>query len=271
MIELVTNYQPGIDVVVINYHTMDDLENFIMSYGHDTVESTLHIINVEETLEERRKTERLLSKVDGLKYHGGFPDNVGYARACNEGASKGQREVLALFNADTQLYTDTLSKCHEGLMTNADWGVLGPLQVDSHGRVTHGGILGTNSSPYQRGWYRRDISKFRDIQEDAVSVMGSAYFIKRSVWDELSDCKIYKHHYPYAAGAFLETPHYFEETFCSYHAREHGHKVVYYGEAMMVHEWHKSSPKGFTEKKYYGISQAMFREACEFHGIEHNA
>lgn len=266
---MASNYTPGVDCVVVNFHTMNDLENFIMSYGYDSIDTTLHVVNVEETPAEFRKTDKLLKKVDGVVRHTGWLENVGYAKSCNYGAANGNHDVIALFNADTQLYEDTLSLCHNALMSHDDWGVLGPMQVNTKGQVTHGGILGTPTAPYQRGWKKRDIQNYRDVQE-AVSIMGSAYFIKRDVWDELTNCKIYRHQYPNAGGAFLETPHYFEETYCSYHARAHGYKVIYYGEAMMMHEWHTSSPVGVAEKLYFKKSEAMFKDACEFHGIEHN-
>lgn len=262
-------FNPGVDCVVVNYHTMQDLSQFVMSYGHDPVESSLFVVNVEESYNEASDTRKLLSKIPGAQHHS-FLENVGYATACNYGANQGDREVIAFFNADTQLYDDTLSKCHDALMSNRSWGIVGPLQIRRDGRVTHGGIFGTPTQPVHRGWMKTKTSDYRDVQE-AVSVMGSAFFIKRVVWEELTQCSLYSDVAPDAAGAFLPTPHYFEETFCAYHAREHGYKVVYYGPAMMIHEWHQASPVGgATEKIHYKVSQQMFRDACDHHGIEHD-
>lgn len=263
-----SDFRPGVDVVVTNYHTMDDLHNFLMSYGHDSVKSSLWVMNVEGTDEEGSLTQKWLEKIDGERQHFAFPNNIGYAKSCNSGATMGDREVIAFFNADTQLYSNTLSKCHDALMANPDWGIVGPLQVNSDGQITSGGIYGTPTAPTHPAWMKRNPQDYRDAR-DAVTVIGSAFFIKRSVWNELYNCEIYREQYPNATGAFLETPHYYEETYCCYHAREHGWKVVFYGPAMMVHEWHKASPVGgAAEKTYMPISKQMFRDACAYHSIE---
>lgn len=119
----------------------------------------------------------------------------------------------------------------------------------------------------------------QDVQE-AVTVSGSAYFIKREVWEQLSICPTYLEacYSLYEAderwnpsGAFLPTDHYYEETFCSYHARAHGWKVLYYGPEKIIHEWHKSSAVGdpSTDGKM-NKSRLEFRTACALHDIPHD-
>ena len=85
------------------------------------------------------------------------------------------------------------------------------------------------------------------------------------MWDELSDC----YQQPSGSGAFLETPHYYEETFCSDHAKSHGYKVVYFGESTFIHKWHQSSPIGGSADRKMTKSRDMYREACERLGIDH--
>src|SRR5205823_5870748 len=64
----------------------------------------------------------------------GIPTNVGYAKACNTAAQGGTGDVIALFNADVELTEDALDACHDALMANDSWGVLGPCQVDHQQR-----------------------------------------------------------------------------------------------------------------------------------------
>jgi GT2 family glycosyltransferase len=181
----------------------------------------------------------------------------------------GNNEVLAAFNADTVLTPHVLEDCVNALHQNEDWGVLGPHQVDKQGLTTHAGIFGTNDAPQHRAWHQKDSPEYHDIQE-AVTVSGSAYFVKRSVWDKLTVCPIYAEKYPEALGAFLPTPHYYEETFCSYHSRAHGFKVMYYGMASMIHKWHTATPLGGWAEEQLPISQGIFREMCDLHGISHD-
>ncbi len=74
--------------------------------------------------------------------------------------------------------------------------------------------------------------------------------------------------YPDATGAFLPTPHYYEETWCSYFARHLGYNVVYDGSVSIGHSWHKSSAVGGEADSKFKESQSIFRKACDYMGIE---
>lgn len=140
-----------------------------------------------------------------------FNENVGYAAACNQLAALGNSEFIGLLNADVWLDSEdvaVIEQCfHE---TDAD--ILGPKQRDEQGIVRHAGIFGTNTAPKHRGWRVRDPHDhfFRDRLE-AVTVSGSAYFVRRSVWDALTECPVYRSQEvtSSAVGAFLPTPHYY--------------------------------------------------------------
>lgn len=234
----------ALDVVVVNYNTDDLLDGFVQSFNANCWPGcTLEIIHTTH-------------------------DNIGYARACNKGAAKGTNDAILLANADT-LLTGGLRACYEALMSREDWGILGPRQVNERHQITAGGIFGTEYSIGQRGWNEVDNGQYSDIREDAKSVSGSLYFIKRKVWQELTDCQYMQEAYPGIEGAFIPTKHYFEETNCSYHARAHGYKVVYYGPVQMIHYWHKASPHGGWADQQVETSKRMMREFLDSHGIEH--
>lgn len=249
----------AVDVVVVNYKTHDLLADFVLSYEkYAFAGCRLTIVDIcPDILWTPSEDYGYISLVD----------NVGYGRACNLGASSGLNDVILLANADT-LLTDRFAECYDALDANPEWGVLGPRQVNEQGSITAGGIFGTDRSPAQRGWNERDMGQYSDIREDALTVSGALYFIKRVVWTELTNCEFFQLAQPGVVGAFLETPHYFDETFCSYHAREHGYKCVYYGAVQMVHYWHRASPHGGWADNQFNTSQAMHRAACGIHGIE---
>lgn len=255
--------KPGIDVVVVNYRTPGLLEAFLRS-------NHLHGAPVE--------SDTWVAQVDPLDADLQVPTfgahcivhdtNVGFARAVNDAVARGEREFLAIFNSDTELLETTMRQCISALEENPDWGVLGPRQVDRNNRLTHAGIFGTLERPAHRAWRAADSHEFWDIRE-AVTVSGSAYFTRRSMWNQLTECPIYRDLYPDAGGAFLPTQHYYEETWCSYHAQAHDWKVMYYGPARMIHHWHMSSKVGSIEREMKK-SQIMFRHACDSHGIPHD-
>lgn len=256
----------AIDVVVVNYKTDDLLDAFIRSYFMYPAmrNSTLTVIDVETNAKEKYQT-------DTYRYVA-VEDNCGYARACNLGASLGYSEYVALFNADTRFDNiSCLDRCIEFMDQTPNAAIVGPLQYSSDGRVTHGGFFGTHAKPVEFGFGKplKEPLLFEDRQ--AVTVSGSAFFVRRAVWDELAECSTYLGFLDREGiadrGAFLPTQHFYEETACAYHAAAHGYEVWYLGSAQMVHEWHKSSPVG-SRSKDLSESRALFNSFCDYHVIE---
>jgi len=264
----------GIDVIVVNYRTPGDLQQFIESYDAHSgrKDSTLWVVNVDPREADLEVGEWAERTALNPTFHIVHDTNIGYGRAVNHAASLGEAQVIAAFNADTRLTEGCLDLCFERLMAEPTWGILGPRQVDNEGRITHAGIFGTHKVPKHRAWHKSNSAAYDDVLE-AITVSGSAYFIKRRVWDELTECPIYKEVAPDAEGAFLPTPLFYEETWCSYHAFAHGHKVMYFGEAEMVHRWHesiKSNNKSAWANEVFKDSRSLFRKACDAHGLEHD-
>ena len=217
-------------VIVVNYRTPAALQRFVDSYVETAPEDAeLIVVDVDPEIPFG------LKEIPGdyiIQY-----ENSGYATACNTASVEASGEVLAFFNADVVLCKDTIAACSRALLENVDWGVVGPLQYSSAGHVTHAGIFGTLEAPRHRAWQQPVSNEFRDV-EPAVTVSGSALFVKRACWQDLTNCPIWRDMYPDVLGAFLPTFLFWEETFLCYHAQAHGWQVIYYGLAECVHEWH---------------------------------
>lgn len=254
-----------IDLVIVNYQTPDDLGICLRSldqYG-STMDATLTVVDVGT---EDRETSLPWAGGDGTLV--GVADNVGYASACNLAAARGRAETIGFFNADVE-FTADLPDCHSAFSEHPDWAILGPRQIDGQHRIRHAGIFGTQAAPRHRGWSEPDVNQYRDVR-DAVTVAGSAYFIRRSIWDDLTACPLYQDIASEPKGAFLPTAHYYEETWLSYHAAAHGHRVIYFGSATLVHQWHRASPLGGWADQQMSVSRDYFRAACDHHGIDHD-
>jgi len=259
--------------IVVNYHTDELLYEFLRSYREFVDQDYRRLVVVDVEGDPARSFE---SRWRDMPVSNWLTDteNCGYAQAVNwavSSQSESDFDNIAIFNADTKFIDHFIvDSCVDLLDSNDDIAVVGPMQFDSQGRITHAGIFGTNDKPFHRAWLSRDKDAHRYVA-DCVSVSGSAYFIKRKVWDEMFNCHLYKEIDPDSKGAMLQTPHYYEETYLSYHVREHGYRVVYNGEAEMIHEWHKSSPvDGEVDSKFMPISQSIFRKACDYHDIKHD-
>jgi GT2 family glycosyltransferase len=264
-----------IDLCVVNYNTKDLLKRFLDSLHSDVNEQNkiwnLYICDNGSSDGSWSWVEQNTSS-----YHitaGWDNDNIGYSAACNGMASYSSGDIICLLNADVWLTTNDLVKVQNIFDSNPDIHILGPKQRDENGFITHAGIVGTNTAPAHRGWRQHDPNDilFKDRIE-CVTVSGSAYFIRRSVWEALRYDSEYIKMYPGALGAFLPTPHYYEETWCSYFARHRGYKVVYDGSVSIGHSWHASSPKpgkGYSHAdSQFKVSQSIFRKACDQLGIE---
>jgi GT2 family glycosyltransferase len=198
-----------------------------------------------------------------------YANNVGYARSCNEAArdlsgDHPEIDTFAFFNADTELREGVLESCLGTLWSDITYAVVGPKQVTRQNRICHGGIF-NETRPQHRGWQQPDTGQFADIRDDCCTVSGSAYFVRRSVWEELTACPIYQECFPREIGAFAPTPLYYEETTCSYHARSHGYKIVYDGRVTMVHDWTPNTSA--YAMQCMSKSREMFRKFCDAHKI----
>jgi GT2 family glycosyltransferase len=268
-------------MVCVNYRTPADVLAFCDSVIKfpPTTPWKLVIVNVEAQAADmdafseaqRRFRERGYGHQHVVCYDA--TDNIGYARACNYAAWWASAwedfDYLAFFNADVTLTEGAIDDCTAAFGSHPDWAVLGPRQIDSKGRVTHAGIFGTMERPKHRAFKTQAYGQYTDVVP-AVTVSGAAYFIRRDVWDALTDCEIYQRSAPGAVGAFLPTPHYYEESFCSYHALSHGFTVMYYGPVTIYHEWHQASPVGGWAEQQFPISREIFRKACDDHVIPHD-
>jgi GT2 family glycosyltransferase len=253
----------GIDVCVVSYNTPTYLQRFLHSYSAIQERTSQLYLRVNGPT---KADYDVIDEVSDIIDLCSFGTNVGYARAVNDLVKMGENEIVGIFNADVTLTPD-LWDCVQYMEDHEDIGVLGPRQTNSYGRLMcAGGIVGTQKEPVFRAWNRRNSEQYADVL-DVVGVIGSAYFIRRNVWEELTSCQEYAmflaERGESVVGAFLPTKHWFEETFCTYHAREHGYRVVYYGPALLRHESGQSGKPPGGKKRVWEESKQMFRDACD--------
>lgn len=184
-----------------------------------------------------------------------YNEGLSFSRAIHRGVAAGSAPIICALNADVEC-KGSQRPVLDLFEEFPDVAVVGPLQVNRTGIVVHGGILGRNEVPIHRYfneplvWHEPEL---RTRFEDAVTASGSVYYARRDVWEEL--------------GGFLDTPHYYEETWFSYLCRHRGYRVLYTGAVEWLHHW-DSSPLTHEQKgAWFKESQAMFREACAAEGI----
>lgn len=266
--------KPEIDLVAVAYEAPTETARFLSSVVSNVdVPFTLTVI--ENNSPDPRVRDVLRDYFDGymsknpclVSFQIDFSaENIGYARGCNKGATYGVAPYIGLLNCDVEFTPRSVSEILAFFNANPDVGVVGPRTTDEHGRLTHGGIFANSVTgrDEHRFWLAHDYGQASDVV-NVPTVSGATYFARRTMWKELTECVDYQSVAPDASGAFLPTKHFYEETWCSYHARAHKWRVVYLGTVSMVHQWHRSSPVGSI---LMDDAEDCFRKACATHGIE---
>jgi glycosyltransferase involved in cell wall biosynthesis len=257
-----------VDLLVVNFNTKDKLSRLINTLWGTLPQGeqrlwTLHIADngsTDGSVEWIKDNNRFFDSVR-------LNENIGYAKAINAMAAATNNEVLAALNADVWMTNVDILNILAKYDSDPTISILGPKQRNEAGRITHAGIIDIHTKPIHRGWSQFDINDelYRHL-EDVGTVSGSAYFVRRSAWETLTNCPIYQGIDPGSEGAMLQTPLYYEETWVSVHALAHNYRVTYDGTVSIGHSWHASAPVGSqTAKMQY--SQQVFRKACQAHQI----
>lgn len=262
-----------LDLVAVAYNAPTELREFLVSVVFQV--DTPFTLTVIDNNSPDTKVQEILAEFSGRMNSNPMcrssrfilnQENVGYARAINFGVSMGQAPYVGALNCDVQFKPKSASKIVREFQqpNNGAVGILGPKTVNWNNQLTHAGIITTDKGDRHRWWMQPNSPKSSD-ELMVPTVSGATYFIRRSIWDELTACERYRSVAPDAQGAFLPTQHYYEETWCSYHARAHGHLVKYQGNIEMIHNWHRSSAIGSIST---GDAEEYFRKACAAHDIE---
>lgn len=266
-------------IMVCDYHTTHDLREFCKSLldSHPQLPYAFLISVVESQGMESVTAGEFADLFSSSALMSGvisYNSNVGFNIAVNEAARwlldiplDPTNLTLAFFNSDTRLRPGVLESCVDLLWSDDSYGAVGPRQISERGKFTAAGIFGSLEQPRHRAWQEPAGGKHEDIRTDAVTVAGSAYFVKAPAWIELTECPLYTQVAPDAVGAFLPCKHYYGETFCSYHLQAHDYRLVYNGTATMIHNWHQASPvnqQSFGEK-HLAADREFFRHACDEH------
>lgn len=261
-----------VDLLVVTYNTQSLLERLLDTLHSDYEQGvwSLHIAdnNSQDGTQQWLLDNKNRFKIETLV----FNENIGYSAAINDLASKSNNDLLCAVNADTWFTTNHVKQVISSFEQTPNMAVCGVKQMDESNKIRHGGIFwDKRSNPVHRGWNEWDPmdERYRD-KVQCWTVSGSIYYVKRKVWNELHECDIFSSLYPEAKGAFLPTPHFFEETWVSQHAVAHGHEVWYDGTVETAgHTWHASTEVGEASRNYFNTSKNIYINACNTHGIEH--
>jgi hypothetical protein len=185
-------------------------------------------------------------------------ENLGFARACNQGAQAGSAPYLLFLNPDAEIFEHSLS-CPLQYMeaeSNAQIGICGVQLVDEAGAVSRtcarfpslarlsAQALGLNKIPglkhtgmHMKGW---DHSHTSEVDQ----VIGAFFLIRRNLFEAL--------------GGFDERFFvYFEEVDLSFRARAMGYKSVYLADAKAFHAGGGTSRQVKGMRLFYSLRSRL--------------
>jgi O-antigen biosynthesis protein len=221
VIELPEYPEPYVSLIIPVHSRADLTEACLYSIADHTTHTSYEVILVDDTADQ--ETKRLLSRVRGAKILRN-DTNLGYLRSMNRGADAAQGEWLILFNNDTEVTRNWLNAMLRCAHSAPDIGVVTPKFIYPDGSLNEaGGIVWRDGTAmnYGRG---DDPQHFQyEYRRETDYGSGAALMVRATLWKEV--------------GGFDEryVPIYYEDTDICFQAREHGLRVMYEPEALVVH------------------------------------
>lgn len=231
-----------LDIVIISYGTKDMTLQCIESIKQNT-DIPYHIFVVDNaSKDDSVQALRQISDITLIENQ----ENLGYGKACNQGARAGNSPNIIFLNSDILAKPNWVKPLINCLNQSDDIAVVSPKLLTQNGLIAGAGVVGTNANPFLRGFMQYDNGEYNK-QIDCISVCGAAFMIKRSNIPTL--------------GLFDESYHfYFEETDYCYNARDKGFRVVYCPNSHMIHHFQGSCKDNNVLNQYFRESQIIFNK-----------
>jgi GT2 family glycosyltransferase len=261
----------SVDLLVVNYNTIDKLRRLLNTLHSDLNDESVWKLYVADNGSHDGSREWLKDNGHNYKIETMFFNpNVGYSEAVNNMSTICSSDILCAVNADTWFDTAHV-KAAEQTFDDPSQGIMGPKQLDENGLIRHAGIFwDRDTNPVHRGWSQPDpqdaLFKTRD---KCWTVSGSIYYVRRTLWDEMTFHSHYRRLFPRVTGAMLPTFMYFEETWTSIFSQHLGWNVYYDGTIPTAgHSWHASNSPG-DNVDHFHQAKGLYSMAADRIGIPH--
>jgi GT2 family glycosyltransferase len=121
-----------LSVIIVSYNSIELLENCLFSVQKAMQTIDGEIIIVDNNSNDGSK-ESLPSKFPGVKFIFNN-ENLGFAKACNQGSKNSSGDHILFLNPDTVLPGTCLSECITFFKTHPDAGAVGVRMLDDKGK-----------------------------------------------------------------------------------------------------------------------------------------
>jgi GT2 family glycosyltransferase len=249
---------PSLDVIIVNWNSDRLLSRCIRS--------------IDVAFQKSFKLNRVVvidnassdGSIDCIK-HTNLPliiirntQNLGFAKACNQGAEKSNADFLLFLNPDTQLFNNSLSEPISFFTQekNKDVGIVGIQLIDDQRKIskTSSRFLTPYRAIYLSLGFDRLFPKFfhghfiEDLEskssKEVDQVMGAFFLVRKTVFDQLNgfDEKFFV---------------YFEDLDFAFRARKIGYKSYYLSNIQAYHKGGGTSEKVKADRLSYLLESKL--------------
>jgi N-acetylglucosaminyl-diphospho-decaprenol L-rhamnosyltransferase len=247
---------PSIHIVVVNWNTGDHLRACLDSIAGSRG-AAVSLVTVVDNASSDGSADGLEAAALPLEVVRNT-QNVGFAAACNQGATRGSADYVLFLNPDTRLFPDTLATVTQFMESGAGSGI-GICGVDVVGpdgqqgiacsrfpsmRIFAGKATGLDRLlPRLFPHHHLTPEETRESRE-VDQVIGAFYFIRRALFDELGG---------FDTRYFM----YFEEVDFALRARAAGAQSYFLKDAAVLHTENVSSDQIPSTRIFYSLRSRL--------------
>lgn len=212
---------PTVSLIIPLYAHAELTRACLTSIREHTSHVSYEVILVDDDADE--ETKRLLEVVHGAKIVRN-EQNIGYLRSVNHGASKAHGRWLVLFNNDTEVTRGWLRAMLACAESADDIGVVTPKFIYPNGSLNEaGGLIWRDGTGMNYGRGEQPNNFQYEYRREVDYGSAAALMVDAELWRQVGG---YDERY---------LPMFYEDADLCFQAREHGLRVMYEPEAVVVH------------------------------------
>ncbi len=261
-----------LSVIIVNYNVKHFLEQCLCSVQKAMTGITGEVIVVDNHSPDN-SVDYLAPRFPGIRFIAN-KENLGFAKACNQGLKEAGGSAILFLNPDTIVPEDCFRKCLDFLHSHPDAGALGIKMLDGSGHFLRESkrafpspmtslfkLFGLSKLfPHSKTFSRYHLGHLDENQVNEIDVLAGAFMmIRKEVLEKV--------------GSFDETFFmYGEDVDLSYRIQKAGYKNYYFPGSGIIHFKGESTRKGsmnyvrmfynamsiFVRKHYGGSSAGIF-------------
>lgn len=186
--------KPIVSIIIPIYNKWQFTYNCLQAILKNTNNINYEVIIVDNGSTD--ETNLLIEKVDNIIYLKN-EKNLGFAKACNQGAKIAQGEYLLFLNNDTVALPLWLNVLIDELKQNSNTGIVGSKLIYPDKTIQHAGVIFSNKGePYHIHNKKHNLNKEANKKKRFLAITGACLAIKRNLFKQVEGFdEIYKNSY----------------------------------------------------------------------------